>query len=269
VQAGAAYLAARVAAFIAAHGTVCLCGDCVARILPKRVRKTRRTVEPGWCESCGSHAPDVFRLALSEYGRALRRRTAPKASRTSDQANDGLPLVTARCPICSGVIDPHDAPGLVFRPDGRVEHSRCPDPVCPWCLQTVAPSQPKLRSGREIFHRDCLRASWSERAIAGGSAGSAWTAIFDERCGSRTPPTRETFDELRAVTRQIREEAIGLRALARSVRSQSRSAMRRYWNTNGMRTSPSGLAVSASIDGSTSNGSTSSSEVPRGPTRST
>jgi hypothetical protein len=56
--------------------------------------------------------------------------------------------------------------------DGRVEHGRCPDPVCPSCLQAVAPSQSKLRSGPDIFHRDCLRATRSERVISGGSAAS-------------------------------------------------------------------------------------------------
>jgi hypothetical protein len=185
-QAGAAYLAARVAAFIAAHGTVRLCGDCIARTVTKRMRKTMSATESGWCESCGAHATEVFRLALSEYGRALRRRMTPRSGRGADPASNSPP-VTARCPICSGVIDASDSPGLVFRPDGRVEHSRCPDPVCPWCLLTVAPSQPKLRSGREIFHRDCLRASWSERAIAGGSAESFdpyWNAK-----GSRTSPS--------------------------------------------------------------------------------
>jgi len=175
-QAGAAYVAARVAAFIAAHGTVCLCADCLARMLPRRVRKARSAAEPGWCESCGAHVAEVFRLALSEYGRALRRRTAQRPSRATDPASDSPPPVTARCPICSGVIDASDSPGLVFRPDGRVEHRRCPDPVCPWCLQAVTPLQPKLRNGREIFHRDCLRASWSEHATAGGSAASAVTA---------------------------------------------------------------------------------------------
>ena len=174
-QAGAEYLAARVAAFIAAHGTVCLCADCVARMLPRRIRKTRSATEPGWCESCGAYVPDVVRLALSEYGRALRRRTASRPSRATEPASDSPPSISARCPICSDVIDASDSPGLVFRPDGRVEHSRCPDPVCPWCLQAVTPSQPKLRNGREIFHRDCLRASWSEHA---GSAAPAATGTF-------------------------------------------------------------------------------------------
>jgi len=260
-QAGAAYLAARINAFIAAHATVCLCAECVARILPKRTIKSRPATEPGWCESCGAHAPEVFRLALSEYGRALRRRAAPMSSRTADAASEGQPAVTPTCPICSGVIDASDSPGLVFRPDGRVEHSRCPEPVCPWCLQTVTPSQPKLRNGREIVHRDCLHASWSVGAIAGGSAGSPWTVIFDERSDRRSREKREVFEALRAVTRQVHEEAIGLRALARSVRSQS--AARRYWNTNGMRAWPRDSPRAASTSGNTS-----SSEIPSGPTRS-
>jgi hypothetical protein len=229
-QAGAAYLAARVAAFIAAHGTVRLCGDCIARTVARRMRKSGSSAESGWCESCGTHASEVFRVALSEYGRALRRRTTARSSRES-------PPVAAQCPICSGVIDASDSPGLVFRPDGRVEHSRCPDPVCPWCLLTVAASQPKLRSGREIFHRDCLRASWSERGIAGGSAASPSTAIFDQRREIRVPRDHHTVSELVTATREVVQEAIGVRALARLVREQS--AARRYWNTKGMRTAPS------------------------------
>jgi hypothetical protein len=129
--------------------------------------------------------------------------------------------VSARCPICSGAVEPTDSTGVVFRPDGRVEHSRCPDPVCPWCLQAVAPSQPKLRSGRDIFHRDCLGARQSERVISGGSAASAWTAIFDERRGRHAHRDRRAFAEFKAGTREAVEDAIGLRALARSVRSDS------------------------------------------------
>ena len=181
-QDGSAYLAARIAAFVSAHGAIRLCADCVGR-LPKRSLATRRVTEPGWCESCGSHGADAFRLPLAEYARALRRRAAGTASSRSDPSTVTAPTVSARCPICSGAIEPTDSARLVFRPDGRVEHGRCPDPVCPWCLQAVAPSQPRLRSGRDIFHRDCLRASRSERLISGGSAASPWTAIFDEQCG--------------------------------------------------------------------------------------
>jgi hypothetical protein len=236
-EAGAAYLAARVAAFIAAHGTVRLCADCVARTVPKRMRKANDVTEAGWCESCGSHVPEVFRLAVSEYGRALRRRrAAPASTGVTGRPSEGAPPITARCPICSDVIDVSDSPRLVFRPDGRVEHGRCPDPVCPWCLQTVTPSQPKLRSGRDIFHRDCLRASWSEGAIAGGSAASC-TAIFDQSQATRVQRDRIATAELVAMTREVVADAIGVRALARSVRAQS--AERRYWNRKGMRASPS------------------------------
>jgi hypothetical protein len=150
------------------HGAIRLCADCVGR-LPKRSLATRRVTEPGWCESCGSHGAEAFRLPLAEYARALRRRAAGTASSRSDPSTVTAPTVSARCPICSGAIEPTDSARLVFRPDGRVEHGRCPDPVCPWCLQAVAPSQPRLRSGRDIFHRDCLRASRSERLISSGS----------------------------------------------------------------------------------------------------
>jgi hypothetical protein len=219
-EAGSAYLAARIAAFIAAHGTVRLCAECVARTVPKRVRRARNITEPGWCESCGAHAPEVFRLAVSVYGRALRRRAAPRSNGVTDPAREIAPPITARCPICSGVIEASDAPRLRFRPDGRVEHGRCPDPVCPWCLQTVSPSQPKLRSGRDIFHRDCLRASWSERALSGGSAESPCTAIFDQRRTKGSPRDREAVAELVATTREVVRDAIGVRALARSARAE-------------------------------------------------
>ena len=157
-----------------------------------------------------------------EYARALRRRAAGTASGRSDPSTVTAPTVSARCPICSGAIEPTDSARLVFRPDGRVEHGRCPDPVCPWCLQAVAPSQPRLRSGRDIFHRDCLRASRSERLISGGSAASPWTAIFDEQCGRQAHRDRRAFAEFQAVTREAVEYAIGVRALARSVRSRLR-----------------------------------------------
>ncbi len=224
-QDGSAYLAARIAAFVSAHGAIRLCADCVGR-LPKRSLATRRVTEPGWCESCGSHGADAFRLPLAEYARALRRRAAGTASSRSDPSTVTTPTVSARCPICSGAIEPTDSARLVFRPDGRVEHGRCPDPVCPWCLQAVAPSQARLRSGRDIFHRDCLRASRSERVISGGSAASPWTAIFDERSGRQAHRDRRAFAEFQAVTREAVEHAIGVRALARSVRSDSATRRR-------------------------------------------
>lgn len=217
---GSSYLAARIAAFVAAHGAVRLCADCVAGTLPKRVLDARK-VKPGWCESCGSHGSDVFRLPLAEYARALRRRTSGAAAGRSDPSTVARPTVTARCAICSGPIEAAASSRLVFRPDGRVEHGRCPDPICPWCLQTVAPSQSKLRSGRDIFHRDCLLANRSARSISGGQAASACTTIFDERRGRHAHRDRDAFDEFRVAIREVQEDAIGLRALARAVRSAS------------------------------------------------
>ena len=64
-QDGSAYLAARIAAFVSAHGAIRLCADCVGR-LPKRSLATRRVTEPGWCESCGSHGAEAFRLPLTD-----------------------------------------------------------------------------------------------------------------------------------------------------------------------------------------------------------
>jgi hypothetical protein len=220
VDDGSSYLAARIAAFVAAHGAVRLCADCVAGTLPKRVLEARK-VKAGWCESCGSHGSDVFRLPLAEYARALRRRTSGAAAGRSDPSTVARPTVTARCAICSGPIEAAASSRLVFRPDGRVEHGRCPDPICPWCLQTVAPSQSKLRSGRDIFHRDCLLANRSARSISGGQAASAWTMIFDERRGRHAHRDRDAFDEFRVAIREVQEDAIGLRALARAVRSAS------------------------------------------------
>ncbi len=219
-QDGSAYLAARIAAFVSAHGAIRLCADCVGR-LPKRSLATRRVTEPGWCESCGSHGADAFRLPLAEYARALRRRAAGTASRPERSIDDDRAHGERQVSDLFGAIEPTDSARLVFRPDGRVEHGRCPDPVCPWCLQAVAPSEPRLRSGRDIFHRDCLRASRSERLISGGSAASPWTAIFDEQCGRQAHRDRRAFAEFQAVTREAVEYAIGVRALARSVRSDS------------------------------------------------
>jgi hypothetical protein len=145
-----------------------------------------------------------------EYAPGLRRRGV---------AEPAAP--TARCPICACTIDPADSSSLVFRPDGRVEHRRCPDPVCPSCLQAVAPAQRKLRSGRDIFHEECLRARSSKRSIAGGSAASTWTTVFDERGGTHAHQDRDASAEFRGVACEVRQEAIGLRALARAVRADS------------------------------------------------
>jgi hypothetical protein len=168
-QGGSTYLGAGIAGFLAAHGSVRLCAACVPCTGRKRWLATRRVTQPGRCESCGSHGAVAFRLPLAEYARAVRRRAIVTASSPNDPLAVAPPSVSARCPICSSAIEPTDSPGLILRPDGRVEHGLCPDPVCPRCLQAVGASQPTLRSSRDIFHRDCLRASRSERLISSGS----------------------------------------------------------------------------------------------------
>jgi hypothetical protein len=124
-QDGSTYLAARIAAFLSAHGSVRLCADCVVGTLPNRSLATRRVTEPGWCESCGSHGADTFRRPLAEYLRAPRRRASRTASSPNIPSTEAPSTVSARCPICSGAIEPADSAGLVFRPDGRVERGLC------------------------------------------------------------------------------------------------------------------------------------------------
>jgi hypothetical protein len=180
-QGASTYLAARIAAFLAAHGTVRLCAECVRGKVSLRNVDARRVGEPIWCEACGTHATEGFRLPVREFLLLPRRRTAQPGKKETVPASSSGAGRTVDCPICSGAIRVTDATNLVFRPDGRVEHRRCPDPVCPRCQEAVTPQQPKLRSGRDLFHRDCLFVFRSKGSISGGSAPSPCTAIFDER----------------------------------------------------------------------------------------
>ena len=59
-----------------------------------------------------------------------------------------------RCAVCRVQLDP--GRNVVFRRDGRVQHTECPEVLCLLCSLPVVPKEP-IRRDREqrIAHANC------------------------------------------------------------------------------------------------------------------
>src|SRR5438093_385346 len=86
-----------------------------------------------------------------------------------------------RCAMCRVEIKPGRR--VMFRNDGRVAHVDCPEVTCPVCTRQIFPGEPIRRNGEEMLHGNC----WlkRQRAMAGGSAASPWTIVFQHRAQRR------------------------------------------------------------------------------------
>ena len=61
-----------------------------------------------------------------------------------------------RCAVCRVQIEPGH--NVVFRVDGRVQHTECPKVICPVCDLPVLPNQPIRRDGERgerLVHANC------------------------------------------------------------------------------------------------------------------
>ena len=67
-----------------------------------------------------------------------------------------------RCSMCRVKIQVGE--NLIFRPDGRVQHTNCPPVTCPGCGFAVLPRQPIRREGETMLHSNC----WIKRLRAAG-----------------------------------------------------------------------------------------------------
>jgi len=58
-----------------------------------------------------------------------------------------------RCAVCRVPIGPGQ--NVIFRIDGRVQHTECPKVICPVCELPVLPAQPIRREGERLVHANC------------------------------------------------------------------------------------------------------------------
>ena len=70
-----------------------------------------------------------------------------------------------RCVVCRIAVEP--AQDVVFRPDGCVQHVKCPEVECPVCSRRVEPDDPIRRDGEALLHGNC----WMRRARAAEQQG--------------------------------------------------------------------------------------------------
>jgi hypothetical protein len=124
-----------------------------------------------------------------------------------------------RCAMCRVGVKPGQR--VMFRSDGRVAHVDCPEVTCPVCTRQIFPGDPIRRNGEEMLHGNC----WlkRQRAMAGGSAASPWTIVFEQRWQRRGSLDPAPVSELRAAAREVCVEARALRRFARLVCWSSRA----------------------------------------------
>jgi hypothetical protein len=70
---------------------------------------------------------------------------------------------------------------VVFRPDGRVEHTTCPEVICPVCSQPIDQHDPIRRDGDRLVHGNCwvrLHRSMGKPPVK--IAGDGATVVSDE-----------------------------------------------------------------------------------------
>ena len=58
-----------------------------------------------------------------------------------------------RCAVCRVTIQIGQS--VVFREDGRVNHSVCLPVICPVCDHSIAPHEPIRRDGEQMMHGNC------------------------------------------------------------------------------------------------------------------
>ena len=69
-----------------------------------------------------------------------------------------------RCAVCRvGIVVGQP---VIFRRDGRVQHTGCPTVTCLMCNREVLPNEPIRRDDRQLLHAYC----WMKRARAQISA---------------------------------------------------------------------------------------------------
>ena len=69
-----------------------------------------------------------------------------------------------RCAVCRVTIEVGQP--VVFRQDGRVQHTECPRVICPVCTRDVRPHDPIRRDGDHVLHGNC----WTRRFRAAARA---------------------------------------------------------------------------------------------------
>jgi hypothetical protein len=129
---------------------------------------------------------------------------------------DTLSPCLARCALCQLPVT-RDHAGIVALADGRLQHSRCPYPVCVSCAQPILPDHVSQPDRNGLIHRRC--ATTQPRPIAGGAAMLPWTAIFEGRFAARAHPDGQVLAELHALTHEVVTHTADIRAWARHVRS--------------------------------------------------
>ena len=124
-----------------------------------------------------------------------------------------------RCAMCRVWVKPGQR--VMFRSDGRVAHVDCPEVTCPVCTRQIFPGEPIRRNGEEMLHGNC----WlkRQRAMAGGSAASPWTIVFQQRAQRRASIDPAAVSRIRAAVREVWAEARALRRFARVVCWSSRA----------------------------------------------
>jgi len=93
------------------------------------------------------------------------------------------------CAVCRVTIKP--AENVVFRPDGRVQHTACPEVICPICSRVIMPDDPIRRDGEAPVHGNC----WAQRVrAASASDGNARRAavIREKLRAGALPPDAPT-----------------------------------------------------------------------------
>jgi len=58
-----------------------------------------------------------------------------------------------RCARCRVTLQPGE--NVLFRDDGRVQHTDCPDVACPVCGRSILPGTPIRRDGEQMLHANC------------------------------------------------------------------------------------------------------------------
>jgi hypothetical protein len=71
-----------------------------------------------------------------------------------------MPTELPRCAICRVVVEAGQR--VIFRNDGRVQHTECPPVTCFVCSRQIRPHDPIRRDGTEIVHGNC----WAKRLRA-------------------------------------------------------------------------------------------------------
>ena len=125
-----------------------------------------------------------------------------------------------RCRICSRPIQAQDR-DLVIGDEG-VAHKTCITErkrLCPACEEEIRPQDAIAKVGPQILHLAC----WAKEdppSIAGGSAPSPWTLVFDVRMTSAAF-SQSAYEELIAASREAIAMSQDTRAAARRTRSTS------------------------------------------------